>query len=526
MIRIFHLLGIVLIVAAWSAGSLLFGGFILPPPWEVARLTLQSLARASTWTQVLITLGRVIAGFSLAFTIGVPAGILAGGRRELEAVLRPGILLFQGVPPLLWAIPLILILGIGAVAPILVIALICFPLVTLNTAEGMKSVPGELAQMLQVLAPGVYPRLRELVLPHLAPFLAASLNLGLVLGVKSSVVAEFFGANNGIGFQIQAAYQALQVGQLFSWGLILVLLVTLLDRLLARLKASGERRRARTVLGRQPGRRRGASGERRGSGPPAKATAEIRQAWAGLLTRHPPGRLRLAEVSFSYRAGEARLLEEIGLTVDPGEVAVICGESGVGKTTLLKIVAGLLRPGSGRVEAPARLGFVFQDDRFLPWRSNLWNVALPLVYQRLGASGGRVQVDASSRRSSCRAASRPCLAAAVASYLLEEVGLDGQGGKLPAELSGGMRKRLAFARCFARLPEAILMDEPFTGLHREARLELWDKFFHLHGRHPVPVVIVTHFPEEVPCPGRCTYYTLQGRPARLQPGSPPRAPRS
>jgi ABC-type nitrate/sulfonate/bicarbonate transport system ATPase subunit len=471
--------------------------------------------------------------------------------------------LFQGVPPILWAIPLILILGVGAVSPILVIALICFPLVALNTAEGMKSVPGELAQMLQVFAPGIYPRLRELVLPHLAPFLAASLNLGLVLGVKSSVVAEFFGANNGIGFQIQAAYQALQVGRLFSWGLILVLLVTLLDRLLARLKAAGERRRARAVLGRQRRRRRGAAGESRGGGLPAEATAEIRQTWAGLLTRHPPGRLRLAEVSFSYQTGEARLLEGIGLTVDPGEVAVICGESGVGKTTLLKIVAGLLQPGSGRVEAPARLGVVFQDDRFLPWRSNLWNVALPLVYQRLDASGGRAPSSrtsasplagtsgmppaaastpdrplaplgtrtpaasarlASTRRPS-RRAGRPCLAAAVASYLLEEVGLDGQGGKLPAELSGGMRKRLAFARCFARLPEAILMDEPFTGLHREARVELWDKFFHLHGRHPVPVVIVTHFPEEVPCPGRCTYYTLQGRPARLQPGPPPQPQR-
>ena len=487
--RLFGWLGIGLIVLAWGAGSLVFGTFLFPPPWTVAADTAGSLLQAATWGQIAITLGRVLAGFCLAFAAGLGVGLLSGGRRELEAVFKPAILLLQGVPPMLWAIPLILILGVGGFSPVLAIALIGFPLVALTVTEGMRSVPRELAQMLQVFAPGFYPRLRELVLPHLTPFLAAALNLGLVLSIKSSVVAEFFGANDGIGFQIQAAYQAFQMRRLFVWGLVLVLLITLLDQALTRLKGIVERR---TRGGRPPAGRwivRRAPAPRAAGGTASNAES--------CLAAGPPspGRIRLTGVGFSWPGEGERLLAGIDLGVEAEQVAVIHGESGVGKTTLLKLVAGLLPAACGRVEVPRRLGVVFQDDRFLPWRDARWNVALPLFYQ--GVERGRALAEADA--------------------LLEEVGLAGEGDKLPAELSGGMKKRLAFARCFAGRSEALLLDEPFTGLHRDARRRLWERFFLLLARRPLPVLIVTHFPEEVPCSGRCSFYTLQGRPARLDP---------
>ena len=491
--RLFGWLGIGLIVLAWVGGTLVFGAFLFPPPWTVAADTARSLLQAVTWGQIAITLGRVLAGFGLAFAAGLAVGLLSGGRRELEAVFKPAILLLQGVPPMLWAIPLILILGVGGFSPVLAIALIGFPLVALTVTEGMRTVPRELAEMLQVFAPGLYPRLRELVLPHLTPFLAAALNLGLVLSVKSSVVAEFFGANDGIGFQVQAAYQAFQMRRLFVWGLVLILLVTLLDQVLARLRRVAERRARGAAAGRPS---RPPAGREPAPRPPGAPSARAAAGPAAPLAGPPAdGRLRLAGVGFSWPGEEGRLLEGLELSVERAQVAVIHGESGVGKTTLLRLVAGLLPPACGRVEAPRRLGVVFQDDRFLPWREARWNVALPLVYQ--GVERGR--------------------ALAEAEVLLEEVGLGGEGGKLPAELSGGMKKRLAFARCFAGRSEALLLDEPFTGLHRDARRRLWEQFFHLLARRPLPVLIVTHFPEEVPCPQNCSFYALRGRPARLVP---------
>ena len=78
-----------------------------------------------------------------------------------------------------------------------------------------------------------------------------------------------------------------------------------------------------------------------------------------------------------------------------------------------------------------------------------------------------------------------------------------------------MKKRASLARCFARLPDAILMDEPFSGLHAEARSELWSMFLRLHALHPVPTLIVTHYPEEIADRAACRLYTLQGAPARL-----------
>jgi ABC-type nitrate/sulfonate/bicarbonate transport system permease component/ABC-type nitrate/sulfonate/bicarbonate transport system ATPase subunit len=494
--------GVLLLLLVWTVASLLAGSYIVPTPWSTVWECARLIGQARALVQILITFYRVAAGFLLALAAGSILGVAAGLHREVEAFFRPLTMLLQGVPPLLWAIPLILVLGTGRLSPILVIALICFPLVAVNLAEGMSSVPGSLSEMLRIFAPGLRSRLRELILPHLRPFLMASLKLGIVTGIKASVIAEYFGANNGIGFQIQAAYQSLQVRRLFAWGLILILLIVLTDRLLRHLE-SGARQRLRGAAGveavaplpLEPRLSAGlAEGGPRGGGRTGAGSA--RAAGFG-------GVLSLGEAGFGYPGGPA-LLEGIGLTVEAGQVAIISGDSGIGKTTLLHLLAGLLEPDSGRVERPERLGIVFQDDRLLPWSSNAWNVAMPLVY-----------------------AGFPVPAAlGLARGLLEEVGLAGLETGRPGELSGGMRKRLSLARCFAGLPDAILLDEPFTGLDAEARRFLWQRFMELLALRRVPVVIVTHFPEEVPAPERCTFYTLaaagpKGSPARLLPTRPP-----
>jgi NitT/TauT family transport system ATP-binding protein len=140
------------------------------------------------------------------------------------------------------------------------------------------------------------------------------------------------------------------------------------------------------------------------------------------------------------------------------------------------------------------VGFVFQDDRLLPWRSIAQNVALPLIYQGF------------KRKS----------AISFARFLLAEAGLAGDEEKRPDELSGGMKKRAALARCFARLPDAIFLDEPFSGLHAEARGLLWDMFLRLFALHPVPALIVTHYPQEISSLASCSLYVLEGKPGRIR----------
>jgi ABC-type nitrate/sulfonate/bicarbonate transport system ATPase subunit/ABC-type nitrate/sulfonate/bicarbonate transport system permease component len=474
--RLLTVAGIVLLFALWALASLASRSFV-PGPWTTLADAASLLARRGTWRQVGITMMRVCLGFAAGYAVGAATGILVGARRGADALLKPIVLFFQGMPPLLWAIPIVVALGIGHLPTILVIALITFPLVTVTVGEGMRTLPRELGEMLSLFAPGPRARLAELVLPHLRPFLGAALKSSLVLAVKASVTAEYFGANDGIGFQIQAAYQTLQVRRLFAWALVLILVILVFNHVLPR-------------LGRLASRLARAAGH----GAEVSCRLEdIRELKSIFLAKHAGHRVALGDVAFAYGRDEA-VIASSSLAVDEREIAVITGDSGIGKTTLLKLAAGLLHPAAGRVDRPRRIGFVFQDDRLLPWRSVAENTALPLFY-----------AGTPRRNSLC-----------FAQFLLAEAGLAGHENKLPGELSGGMKRRAALARCFARIPDAIFLDEPFAGLHREARIALWQMFLRLHSLHPVPVVVVTHYPEEIAGHRSCRLYTLVGKPAVLR----------
>jgi len=485
-LRLLGAAGVLLLFLVWAGASLAAGSFFVPPPWLTLADTVVLLSRPETWGQILITFLRVAAGFLAGFAAGTAAGIAIGARREAQALLKPLVTFFQGMPPLLWAIPLVALMGIGHVPTITVISLITFPLIAVTVGEGMTTLPKDLGEMLSVLAPGLRARLRELVLPHLAPFFGAAVNAGLVLAVKASVTAEYFGANDGIGFQIQSAWMTLRVRSLFSWAAVLILLILLVTSMLPRLRRA-VRMMARVL--------RDAAAAEAGALTAAAAERDLHDLPARFRAAGPRG-ISLRGISFSYPS-QGLLLEDVSLTVRPGEIAVITGESGGGKTTLLKLAASLLRPSGGTMTRPERIGFVFQDDRLLPWRTGAENAALPMVYQGVGRARAH----------------------ALASWLLAEAGLAADQGKRPDELSGGMKKRVALARCFARLPDAILMDEPFSGLHARARTQLWGMFLRLHARHPVPTLIVTHYPDELAPRGR-RVYTLVGRPARLVPARP------
>ncbi len=474
--------GTAALLVVWTAASLFAGSYLVPSPWTSAADTVVLLAQAFTWQQILITFVRVCIGFCAGFAAGLVVGIASGSRPGTGAFFRPIVQFFQGMPPLLWAIPLVALVGIGHLPAITVISLITFPLVAVTIGEGMTTLPRPYGEMLSVFAPGFLPRMRELVLPHLGPFLAASLKAGLVLAVKASVTAEYFGAVNGIGFQIQSAYMSLRIRSLFAWAIVLILMILAFTYALPWVAHVRLPLRGLFVRGSVP---RGVS-----------SGARVMQQLFSEAPRAP--RVLLREVGFSW-PGKGTLMEGINLSVPPGTVAVITGDSGVGKSTLLKLIGGILRPESGSISRPLRIGFVFQDDRLLPWRSVELNAALPLLY------GGHTREEALG----------------AARVLLAEVGLAGAESKRPEELSGGMKKRAALARCFARAPDAILMDEPFSGLHGEARGSLWTLVLRLLSLHPIPAVVVTHYPREIESGAACRVYRLSGAAARLEPAVRP-----
>ena len=188
-----------------------------------------------------------------------------------------------------------------------------------------------------------------------------------------------------------------------------------------------------------------------------------------------PGGVAVEGVGRTYRSrrGSVEALAGLTLHVAPREIVAVVGPSGCGKSTLLELVCGLQAPDAGRVDAsPAVL--LPQRDLLLPWANALDNAALPLRIHGLG-------------RDEARARARPAFA---------QFGLAGFERARPAELSGGMRQRVAFLRTLLAEKPVLALDEPFAGLDALTRADMQAWLAGALLREPRTVLLVTHDVEE------------------------------
>ncbi|TWI31208.1 ABC transporter ATP-binding protein [Paracoccus sulfuroxidans] len=169
------------------------------------------------------------------------------------------------------------------------------------------------------------------------------------------------------------------------------------------------------------------------------------------------------------RYGDRVVINGLDLTIRKGEFVALLGESGCGKTTLLRALAGLDPVDGGHIDGPTQPAVVFQEHRLLPWAPLWQNVALGME-----TAEGRAKAEAA----------------------LQEVGLAGREDDWPRNLSGGQSQRVALARALVREPRLLLLDEPFAALDALTRIKMHVLIRKLVARHQPGVLLVTHDVDE------------------------------
>lgn len=175
-------------------------------------------------------------------------------------------------------------------------------------------------------------------------------------------------------------------------------------------------------------------------------------------------------MNFYTMEGELEVLRDINFTLDEGKILTLVGPSGCGKSTILNILTNLLVPTKGEVTVNGKIGYMFQRDHLLEWRTILDNIKIGLEIQKKLTKESLERIE----------------------QLLKMYDLWEFRNRYPKELSGGMRQRVALIRTLAVDPDILLLDEPFSALDYQTRLLVSDDIYKIIKNENKTTIMVTH----------------------------------
>jgi NitT/TauT family transport system permease protein len=227
-----RLFSLIVLVAAWYAGSEIAGQRMMPGPQTVGFALWAEAQSGALAFHLGATLARVVVAFVIAMAIGTALGVWMGRSRLADRLADPWLVALLNLPALVIIVLAYVWAGLTETAAIVAVALNKLPNATVTVREGARSLDRQLDEMAQVFRMSRWVRLRHVLIPQLAPYLAAATRSGLSLVWKIVLIVELLGRPNGVGFEIGIAFQLFDVTRILAYAIAFVLVMLAIETFL------------------------------------------------------------------------------------------------------------------------------------------------------------------------------------------------------------------------------------------------------------------------------------------------------
>jgi len=436
-------------LALWQAAAAAVGnGLLLPGPVD----TVKALAVLAVTGEFYMNIGWTVFRCLLSMVLSFAAGVLCAGAAyrwsAVKSILSLPVAFFKAVPVMAIVIYVILLADSDWVA-VIVCFFMCFPIVYTNILAGLESMPGEYLELAKVFGLGRGQVIRLIYAPGLLPHIKSAVSLIAGISWKAVVAAEVLSIPKySLGYEMLNSKYYLETANLFAYIAVIVVLSLAFEKLI---KAAMRRIEWRGY--------EGSKVEKGRDGIAAAGSTTEGNAAPSVLCRN-----------LSKSFDDKLVLDDVTMNFEAGRVTAIMGPSGEGKTTLARIIAGLEKADEGETEftADAKISFLFQEDRLLPWLN---------IYDNIALSMGGAECSARVRA------------------LAERLEISDTLWQLPAALSGGMKHRAALARTFNADSNLLILDEPFRGLDEALKERIVNKLWEDETAGKT-VILITHNPDD------------------------------